>query len=392
MNKWRETYNPLRGLTLARAVSMAESFQRGDMADLQWTYFFVEQTDPDLFALVERRASALLEMDWNVKLVSETRTGFDTMLANEQAAALRESYERLDNLYEAVEHLEMSAFRGFAHVEKHFDASGELTHLEILDQWNVVRDGLRGAWKYNPQARSTTFEGLPEDHVLDPARWIIAEPKRHINRIALFKFIRQNLSQKDWDAFIEIFGIPGWVIVMPPNVPADKQDDYEAAARAVAEGGSGTLPNGSTVHASDSPRGVNPFRAHLAFLQQQLVLAATGGLLTVLAQSGSGTLAGSAHMEAFKTIARARARRISEAFQRQHDKAFLEVRFPGCPILAYFELAANETVDTTQIIDHVARLTAAGFQLDPDEVSEKTGYKVTRIPSTASPRARKENR
>jgi len=36
-NRWRENYNPLRGLTLNRAIALMEAFPRGEYADLMWT-------------------------------------------------------------------------------------------------------------------------------------------------------------------------------------------------------------------------------------------------------------------------------------------------------------------------------------------------------------------
>ena len=66
LRSWREQYNPLRGLDIARAVQLLEAGQRGEYAELQWTYEFIEQSDPDLIALVERRLSAMSELDWNV--------------------------------------------------------------------------------------------------------------------------------------------------------------------------------------------------------------------------------------------------------------------------------------------------------------------------------------
>lgn len=378
-NRWREQYNPLRGLTIARAVALLECYFRGEMADLQWCYFFIEQTDPDLFALVERRTSAITSLDWNIKVTPENkrRSNFDEKLAEDQAAFLREQYDAIDNLYEAIDHLAMATFRGFAHLELHRKPDGSITHLEPLDQWNVVRNGLRGEWKYNPDARSTTFSGVSEDNLIDPAQWLVRDTKRHVNRIALIKFIRQNLSQKDWDAFIEIYGLPATIIVGPPNVPTDKESEYKSAAEGVSEGGSGYLPYGSTVHTADGPRGVNPFRDHLRYLQEQLILAGTGGLLTMLTQSGSGTLAGSAHKETFDKIAEAEARKISSGvFQRQLDLPSLSLEFPGKPILAYFDLAAEAQEDVGAIVDQVSKLSTAGYVIDPSEVSEKTGLTV----------------
>ena len=166
------------------------------------------------------------------------------------------------------------------------------------------------------------------------------------------------------------------IIVGPPNIAPNKEAEYEAAAKDVAEGGSGYLPNGSTATTSDGPRGVNPFREHLRHLQEQLILAGTGGLLTMLTQSGSGTLAGNAHQETFDLIARAEAQKISERFQESLDAEVLETNFPGKPQLAYFDLAGGDQVDPGDVIDQVQKLSIAGYRVDDDEVSEKTGYQV----------------
>ncbi len=117
-----------------------------------------------------------------------------------------------------------------------------ITHLEIVDQWNVVRDGLRGDWKYNPDALMTSFAALPAANLMDPARFLFREVARPVNRFALVKFVRANLCEKDWDAFVEIYGIPGGVIVGPPNVPQGKEGEYEAAAGQIAEGGARLHP------------------------------------------------------------------------------------------------------------------------------------------------------
>jgi len=380
-NRWREQYNPLRGLTLSRAVSLGEAYFRGEMSDLQWTAFWIEQTDPDLLALLECRFGRLLEMDYHVKVAEDA----DESLAGEQREFLRERFDAIDNLYEAIEHLGMAAFRGFAHCEK-WITGGELTHLEIVDQWNVVRDGMCGAWKYNPEARQTNFRALPDANLLPPGTFLFREVRRPINRIALFKFVRSNLSDKDWDGFNEIFGIPNGVVIGPPNVPEGKETEYEDAAESIAEGGSGYLPHGSTYTPNTAPRGTQPFKERLDHLSEKLVLAGTGGKLKMLTEAGSGTLAGGAHSEVFEQIAKGEARRISEAFNKQLVKGWLEERFPGREQVAYFELAANEEADVGEIVEHAAKLSQAGYQIDPEQLSEKTGYTLTiKAPPALSP-------
>jgi phage gp29-like protein len=391
-NRWREAYNPLRGLTIERAVSLLEAYQRGEYADIMWALYFVEQTDPDLLAIIERRTSALLQLDWNIKIVAEEkrRSDFDEKLANDQAQALRNAYERLTNLYDLIEHLSLGSFRGYAIAQKQFiSPSGAKTLspvqpnlMELLDPWRIIRDGMYGAYYWNPNAQTTTAIALGEKHRLDPARdgLIIREVRRPIGRIALLKFIRSSLSEKDWDGFVEIYGIPASIIIGPPNIPTGKESQYQAAAEDVAEGSSGYLPNGSTVHSPDGIRGMAPFKARLDHLSEKLVLAGTGGLLTMLTQSGSGTLAGGAHQETFEIIARAEARKISEVMQRQFDRIELATQFPGKPVLAYFELAADEEQDIGKVIEHATALHSMGVGVDLEELKENTGYNLYLLP------------
>lgn len=64
------------------------------------------------------------------------------MLANEQAECLRDAYDRIVNLREAVAFLATAAFRGYAHVEKNFDGQGRIVRLEQVEQWFWCRDGM----------------------------------------------------------------------------------------------------------------------------------------------------------------------------------------------------------------------------------------------------------
>lgn len=58
-NAWRDQYNPLRGLTIRRAVQHLEAGERGVYAELQWLYRFMEMQDATLGALIENRSAAV---------------------------------------------------------------------------------------------------------------------------------------------------------------------------------------------------------------------------------------------------------------------------------------------------------------------------------------------
>ena len=394
VNLWRDWYNPARSLTIQRAVALLDAYDRGQMADVQWTFRKMERSHPDLLALVKRRTGSILEMDWDIRTKAEGKRlkAEVNPLAEQQAAALREAYERIDNLYEAIGHLALATFRGFAHLQKqtslaHPMGEGrgegemavatdprEITHLEPVNQWNLLRNGSGPEWRYNPKAFELTYAGAPIENELDPADFIILQDEQPIDYYALPCFVRANLGEKDWSSFLEIYGIPSGVVTMPPSVPSGKEDEYAEKAKEIAEGASGAIPAGATYTPNDGPRGVSPFRAYLDYFTEKLVLVGTGGLLTMLAQSGSGTLAGGAHSDTFRTLAKAQARQISAAFQRQFDDPLLDVLFPGQPHLAYFELNSAAETSSSAVLDDAVKAKQAGFTMDPSELSEKTGY------------------
>ncbi len=348
-NRWRENYNALRGLTIRRAAELIEAGQRGDTALLQWTYRRIERAHPTLSALISRCEAPLLLFNWKVSIKSELPPGADEAMAKRQQETLKDAYELVDNLKEAIQHLHLAEFRGYSHLQKHRTPDGEVLHLEPLNQWCVCRDGLQGNWYWNPDSRFTSapLQFLGKDNAIGGEAlpledFIIREVARPIDEIGLTNFVRQSLCEKDADGFIEIYGIPGGVVEMPANVPQGKEAEYEAAAKSIAEGGSGAIPSGSKYTPNDGPRGVDPFTPRFRHLDEQLIMVGTGGILTMLAESGSGTLAGGAQGDSFDEIAVARAAKISEIFQKDFDAEVIAREHAGEPTLVYFELVGQE--------------------------------------------------
>lgn len=379
-NRFREQYNPVRGLTIRRASSLVEDFDRGEFADLMWTYRWIERHDETLSAVVTRRDAALRKLDWDIKVTpdDELPEGSTVDQAKAQALTLRTAYDRISNLREGIAHLALATFRGFAHVEiQDADGDGLIDRLEPVDQWNIVRDGLKGDWGYNIVGHRTSFRSIAPAMRLDPTRFVIREVDRHVDWVALFCFVRKTLSQKDWDAFVEGYGLNPTTVIGPPGVPKERESEYASAAQGVAEHGSGYLPNGSTVDRANSEKGQSPFKEHVEEQKANIVLVGTGGKLTMLnGPTGMGSGQSESHADTFSEIACAEAADISELLNAQFDKAVLAAAHPGQPVLAYFELAAREETDPKDIIAEVKTLKDAGYRVPAAQVAEKTGYDV----------------
>ncbi len=370
-NAWRDAYNPLRGMNLPKLLSLLDAGERGQYADLQWFYHYMERSDAMVFSVMQRRRAALLACDWDIKQVSGEAAAIDQVLADEQVAFLREAYDRIENLRDAVAFLFSGFFRGYAHMEKHYAASGMIERLEPVEQWFWVRDGMYGPWEYNQNAVSGRNRGLP----IEPGDFVILDTVA-LNRLLSVLYLGRTLTLKDWDSFLEVYGIPSVFLVGPPNTPEAKEEEYQRIAEQLIADGRGYLPYGSDIKYVNGGGNRPPFRERIEYLDRQITLVATGGLLTMLTQSGSGTLAGEAHSETFMQIARGDALTVSEVFQKHLDTPLLAEFFPGQPVLAYFEFAPPAGNEVSRVIEDAVELSKAGVKMDVEELSEKTGYRL----------------
>lgn len=398
-NRWRDSYNALRNLAISRVVTLLESAQRGDYAELQLVLERMERRFPVLKALKARRLAALESLDWDIKIANPLPAGLTEAQAEAQRAHLRTRYDLLENLTDAIGQLVLAEFRGYTILQKHrFNGGlndGAVRELHWLPQYTWARDGRFGDWFYNADSRfgiagDTCLVTLGEANRIGSADlpredFVIREHDTPLYEIALIAFVNWSMGRKDWAAFVEIFGLPNAIIVMPPNIPSGKEDEYLAAAEKVADGVSGALPSGSDAKfPTASVRGSAPFKEFCDAMIEDVVLAGTGGLLTMLSQpTGIGQGASGEHGDAFSAIAQADARRVNETLQRDFDRAELAEAFPGQPPAAYFEMGPVEQDDITEIITQIAALKSAGFSLDSQQVAEKTGYEIKVLPSPA---------
>jgi phage gp29-like protein len=391
-DKWRDWYNPLVNLRVRQVTNWLYDMQIGIVSNIQWLYRFVERRDPTICAMIARRTSAIKKLDWDVKTISEKElpAGFTMKDAEAQQQALQENYDRIDNIPEAIEWLALGQFRGYAHLEKHYNAEGDVIHLEAVPQWNWARAGLTGDWFYNEGAYQIFADPdalVAQLVAIDASRFIIREVSHPIHEAIVINWIRKSMNLKDWDAYIEVYGLPPLFIIMPPNAPVDGNGvvnpEYQAMAERIVSDSRGAVPHGTDIKTvTTGSQATNPFKDHSQYIDEQAVLAGTGGLLTMLAKSGTGTLAGAAHKDTFDELAEAEAVEISSILNSQLDKQILDTLFPGQPHLAWFQLEAQEGTDTSKVIADAANLRTAGFQVDIDQLMEKTGYNLTLAPTT----------
>lgn len=378
-------FNPLRGLTLDGLVNMLEMGERGYYADLMWLYRLVMRRNGSARAVRRKLTSAIGRLDWNIKIPDKLE-GERKAKAEKQQATLRAAVDRLTNFRATLRHLAFADIMGFSHVEKVYVGEGaekwEVKELRVVPQWFMCRDGLFKPWAYNGCATNVN-RGLP----IDKRHWIIREVEDPAAEIFTFAHLKMSTTDADWDQFCDTYAVNPIFIEMPPNVPKDDVKYYQDTAERVVSDGRGALPNGSKPHVvSPGGAGESVFTERLRYYREEIVIAGTGGILTTLdGNTGIGKGPADEHGDAWLDIAAEIGGGVSEAIQDQFCAPILERLFPGDEILAYFELDKPEhSLAPSAVLDDAKKAKDAGLYIDPEELSEKSGYTLREI-QTAAP-------
>ena len=134
--------------------------------------------------------------------------------------------------------------------------------------------------------------------------------------------------------------------------------------------------------------GPDTFSRLIDISTQEMVLRATGGLMTMLTAPGAGTNTetGSAHQDAFDDLAAAEAEEIASVLQESLFAPALDQWHPGQPHLVEFAMRRPDSDNATGTIANVASLATAGYRTDAAQVSDLTGLAVqdTGAPAAAA--------
>ncbi len=221
--------------------------------------------------------------------------------------------------------------------------------------------------------------------MLDPAAVIIREA-RPISLVAMFLIVSKLHAIHGWDAFLEVFGNPSIFAELPPGTSVEDAARMTELVRRLVSDGRGTVPSGTKFTTVETGQNnCAAFMERARWCKEAIITVACGGQLTVLAESGSGTLAGNAHADSFESLCAGTAASISAAINKQFTRRLLAEKWPDAPALAKFTLAPEPADERADMADLLGKLTAAGYALESDEAASELAHLPLRRLSTPQP-------
>ena len=370
---WLERSNPLSGLSIRSAQSIFDAAREGDTQRLHWLYQEIEAANPILFTCIERRQSALAAFQPKIAALPSAEGG----LAEEQKDAAETFLAGIENFTDLLEHLDSAFFRGFALAQPIWEADGTVREVVLHNSWEfLVHDG-------------TTWHN-PECTGWDPRRCVSCadagligiQRRRAIDYPALAVHIRHAVSERDWGRFLERYALPKPAVTMAPNATTENRADYLLAAKAVENGQVSVWPNGTGItDFAGGSRGTDPFNSFIDHQEKLIMLLATGGTLTSLAQADTGSLAGGAQFKVWREIVARDSVVAAQAVMRSLLKPYLQRAFGArpCAISLAFEVPAER--NAKEAAELAATLRNAGWSIDQAELEKATGFTLEKAPT-----------
>ena len=375
---WLERTNPLVGVSIRTAQNIFDCARSGDTQRLHWLFQEIEAANPMLFTCIDRRQSAIAGFQLKVSALPS----MEGSLADEQKDAVESFLAGIGNFTEMLEHLDSAFFRGFALAQPIWEEDGSVCEVRLHNSWEfLVHDGVL---YHNPDCNGFTRAAVS----CADAGLIGIQRRRAIDYPALSIHIRHAVSERDWGRFLERYALPKPAVTMAANSTNAQRDDYLVAAKAVENGQVSVWPYGSNItDFAGGSRGTDPFDKFIEHQERLIVLLATGGTLTSLAQADTGALAGGAQMKVWQEIVRRDAGVLSQAVMRSLIRPYLVRKFGARPCAVAFSLdfpAERSALDAANV---AATLKQAGWRVDQGELEKAVGFTLEREESTPNPQA-----
>lgn len=371
---WLERSNPLSGLSIRSAQAIFDAARAGDTQRLHWMFQEIEAANPILFTCVERRQSAI---SCFVPKVSALPS-MEGSLADEQKDAVETFLSNIENFTDLLEHLDSAFFRGFALAQPVWEADNSVHEVVLHNSWEFLVH--EGALYHNPDC-----DGWSRSCVnCEDAGLIGIQRRRAIDYPALAIHIRHAVSERDWGRFLERYALPKPAVTMAANATGENRNDYLLAAKAVENGQVSVWPNGTEItDFAGGSRGTDPFNSFIDHQEKLVVLLATGGTLTSLAQADTGSLAGGAQFKVWQEIVRRDSAVVAQALMRSLVRPYLQRTFGARPCAVALALDTPAERSAKEAAEIAATLANAGWLIDQDELEKAVGFTLAPAPSGA---------
>lgn len=359
--QWYEYWDPLQGADLSTLVEARNEARRGAFARQMLIWDEIIYSDGLLGMLYSRLIESVAMQGWKIDAAD------DSPEAQRQKNALEEFYHSVNGLQQSFGQLASAMFYGYAHLQYIEDSWGR--RFEFIPQRYWVRPGVLNEWQFNPQC----YIGVDTGESVEDETLVVMEHQYPILFPAARASFERNHAKITWDNHMDRYGSAPVIITAPKDASAAVMDALERACEQLKSGASIVLPpdcKAEPLKASNINE--NYFLSRINMADKDQVRFVMAGTLTVLNESGSGTLAGGAHTDSWNAVVSAVCSKVAEAFNTAISPLILGDGEP----LARLHITFDTVQTPLQKAEEIAALADGGVRPEKTEIEEKIGMSI----------------
>jgi phage gp29-like protein len=384
----RRTDDASRGLTPAAVDRIMVAANGGDAAELFRLAAELPEKNWDIFHALQTRRNAVLGCHWEIE------PGDDSPAAKAAAEKLEQelrdsgSEQDMDSFYDLLGDLERALLPGVTVSEIIWEPGGSLAGFSFIEPHHLsFRDGRI------PKMITVNFPlgiDLPRGkfivHLLrahgpDPVRGGLIRPLAWLHCFA-------NMNVKDLLRFIERYGMPFTVAKVDQTTWNTELAKIKALIRSFGPDGGGVFTKSTEVELLQAANNTGDIYFRLLEYVGAAITKVVLGQ-TATSSAGGGFSKDGAQSDVRQDIKDADCRWLENTVNIQVAKHWAKHNYgdavpaPRLKIDSDPESDEKAEADTNKVnAETVKVLSESGYELDDDEVSEKTGFKVTKKAAT----------
>lgn len=370
-NAWTHWTNPLRSLTTVEIEQLLDNSRLGNDVKLQLAYYEIERNTPVFSVCISKRLAGMQNRQWAITTLDNSD------IAKAQQEVVQKMFEKSDTrnedgLSEALRHLDMATFRGRSAVKPFFDNDGNL-FFKKLQNWNFLRYNNKSYWNPTSEPVVIAFDQsnlveIPDDEVA----YLVDD--KCLDWCGLTIYLRQLVGETMWAKAVEKYGIAQVLLTAPEGTPDTALDVWNWRAKAIFEGGSGSLPYGSKVDVLTAARSQDPFSEFINHQMEQFSILATGGTLATLGGStGLGSNLADVQNSQFQSLVNYDCKRLQNAMQVVVDKCVKNVYGSNAESKVRFEFVEADEVKPLEYLELAQKARDLGLKVDVQKLRDLTG-------------------
>ncbi len=239
------------------------------------------------------------------------------------------------------------------------EATGrELRLLDEADQQNGLELPLNKFIIHTPRLKS----GLPI--------------RGGLARLVAFAFICKAYTVKDWQAFLEVFGMPLRLGKYDSSITKEDMNTLRRAVANIGTDAAAIIPRSMEIEFVQAAKGSTsnaiPFKDSAEWWDRQISKAVLGQ--TASAEGTPGKLGNEdAQAEVRLDILRSDCRQLSVTINRDLIRPFIDLNFGMQERYPIFELPVIEPEDTAALVDGLSKLVPLGLRVKEGEIRARLG-------------------